>query len=182
MQKFLHVIAIAVLGWLFFWLLLKETGKQIGFGINVTGSQIPGIYVYSSANGLLKKGELVDCNLDFSNPSLQWIKSRNYVSGNKKLLKNIGAIPGEWLFTAYPNIYVCAKNRLTKNCKILGGCIKKDKTGLPVFCQNWHGVRIPKNYFYLQSNRIFNSFDSRYFGLVYIKNIHHKVKIILDLS
>lgn len=173
---------ISITFWIFSWLFFKKIGEQIGFGFNRTASQLPGIYVYFPVNYPLKMGELVDCDLSFLQYSLKWIKRRVYWDENKKLLKNIGAVPGDWLFSVSSSIYRCNKPYVTKNCTFLGACMQKDKNGLPLFCQSWQGKKIPNNYFYLQSNRVVNSFDSRYFGLVPIKSIHHRVRIILDLS
>lgn len=179
MRKYL-VIIIAITFWVFSWLLLLKIGEYRGVGFNNTASQTKGLYVYYPIDFPLRRGDLVDCDLDLSQYSLEWIKQRHYLSENKKLLKNIGAIPGDWLFTVYPNIYVCEKNHFTKDCIILGSCMRKDKNGLPLFCQIWCGKKIPDHYFYLKSNRVFNSFDSRYFGLVHIKNIHHRLKMIMS--
>jgi len=182
MQRYLFVIITSMTFWIFSWLFSKRIGEQFGFGLNRTASQSPGIYIYFPINSPLKTGDLVDCDLDFSQYSLKWIKQRCYLEKNRKLLKNIGAIPGDWLFTIYSDIYVCKSSHFTKNCIILGSCMREDKNGFPLSCQVWHGKEIPNDYFYLKSNRVLNSFDSRYFGLVHIKNIHHRLKIIMDFS
>lgn len=151
----------------------------MGFGVNQTNSQTPGIYIYYPILFPLKQGDLIDCYVDFSDKLLYWIKNRNYINNKQKLLKNIGAVPGEYLYTFYPNIYACKNKIFNKNCRFLSACIKTDKNNLPMFCKNWTQYKIPANYFYVYSNKSKNSLDSRYFGLVNIKNIKHKLKILI---
>ena len=176
MNKFILPV---ILFFILYCIFIHHIGKYIGFGINQTNSQPPGIYIYYPIISLLKNGDLVDCYLDFSDKLLFWLKNRNYINNNKKLLKKIGAVPGDYLYTFYPNIYICKDKFFNKNCKILSKCLNKDKNNLPVFCKIWNAYKIPDNFFYLYSNRDQNSLDSRYFGLVNIKNIKHKLRILV---
>ncbi len=180
MKNLLYLIAAATAIWIFSWISLEKIGKSTGLAINRTESQSPGIYVYFPIKNVLQQEDLVDFSLDLSIPSLKWIRSRHYINNNQQLLKNIGAIPGDWLFTKHSTIYRCSANNFSKNCVFLGSCLQHDNNGKILFCQNWNGFKIKSNYFYLKSDRVLNSLDSRYFGLVQLKNIHHKAKIILD--
>lgn len=179
--SFFWKIAIALVTWIIVGLSLNKIGQHLGFGINLSQSQVPGLYMYFPLPRMPRKGEFVDCDRNFLR-SIGWLKERDYLKDNEVLLKNIGAVPGDWLFSVYHSIYVCKKNQFTQKCKFLGKCLKKDSYGRAMFCQNWQAVKIPENYFYLQSNRISKSFDSRYFGLVNINNLHHKIKMLMKFD
>ena len=159
-------MALAFLLWIVSWSVLKKIGQERGLGFNLTGSQPPGIYIYYPIDKPLQRGDLVDVWLDFPQYKKQ------------KLLKNIAALPGDWLFTVSSSVYVCRRPFFTSQCVHLGHCLKKDKQGSVLLCQQWQAFEIPPDYFYLQSKRVLNSFDSRYFGLVSVKNIHHRVKML----
>lgn len=155
----------------------KQIVSNYGLGINFSKSEQPGIYIRWPITRPLKINDLVSFALTESQS-----KTNNYHFNRELLLiKHIGAIPGDWLFTLSNSVYACSKNNFSQTCKFLGQCLKFNSNNTPLTCQQWDKYKIPVNKYYLQSNRIKNSFDSRYFGLIDIKNIKSFIKIIISL-
>lgn len=143
-------------------LLFHLMDWHIGFNTSLSAPR--GLYRLTPVQDSLKRGELVGLQAP-----LKSYRQRHYIPENGFLIKHIGAIPGEYLFTEQYQQYACQTDhfdRLSDSCRFLGSCLRFDSQGRKMHCQSWFGKLIPQDYYYVMSNRVPNSFDSRYFGLV----------------
>lgn len=154
--------------------VIQSVSNYYGVGINTTPSEVEGLYVYSPLPQTLQLGDFVM----FTPPAVNWIDKRDYFTSDDHLIKRIGAVPGEYLFTQNRTIFACNTDQFGAYCRTLGTCLEHDPKGRPVYCQHWHFYKIPKDEYYLMSQRVSESLDSRYFGLVSKRNIQHKVQLL----
>lgn len=109
-------------------------------------------------------------------------------SSKSTFIKKVGAIPGEYLYSRPEGIYACPvkiafPEQDPLRCRFLGAVISKTQKGDPIPLQElprWEAYRIPEGYYYMYSDRVPNSFDSRYQGLIpkhrllgYATPLHH---------
>lgn len=164
-------LLLAILLFFFVAGCLNVIGHFVGLGWNLTASESPGIYSYYPVRSrLLAVGDLVD--FDLSNA--------NYIPKGAKPFKKIAAVPGEWLLSVGRRLYACPRksSSVKKACRFLGECLLHDSLGRSLHCQKWKGYPIPNDTYYLQSTRVKNSFDSRYFGLIGRRSIHHRLRFL----
>lgn len=96
----------------------------------------------------------------------RWALGR-YEATGAKFLKQIGAIPGEWLFTKGLAQWACPTDSFQlARCTKLGVIMRKDPKGRPMHWPVWKGYRIPPGEYYMQATYVPISYDSRYYGLV----------------
>lgn len=151
-----------------------KQGNRIG--INVTDSERPGFYQCSPINSEIQLNEIVG----FVLPAIHWVRTRDYLYPDQLLIKHIGAVPGEYLFTKENKIYACHTKNATSDCRLLGECLSSDHKNRPLTCYQWQAYQIPKNNYYLMATRDKYSLDSRYFGLIPLANIRYKASWLFN--
>ncbi len=139
-------------------------------GINVTDSERLGFYRCSPLLAKPKLNEMIG----FVLPSIQWIRKRHYLHDDQLLIKHVGAVPGEYLFTQKNKIYACKNKNYSADCRMLGECLLSDHKGRSLACAKWQAYQIPENNYYLKATRDPYSLDSRYFGLIPLSNIKYR--------
>lgn len=136
--------------------------KFTPFGIiyNKTASIPLGIYwtVTSVPADSFREGDLIV----FKYVPPDWARGR-YLPEGAKLIKRIGAIPGESLTTSIADLKVFSCKKLS--CRTIGLIKLKDKEGREVFPLKWDKFAIPSNFYYAQGDGE-DSFDSKYYDLV----------------
>jgi len=150
-------------------------GEYVGVGINLTASAPRGVYLYYPITRSLALGGYVD----FALPANKRQISHGCIQSGEYGLKKVGALPGEWLFSRGRSIYACSKQRFNSHCRFLGRCLLQDRFGRAIHCQHWLGKQIPRNSYYLLSQRTLRSCDSRYFGLIERRSIRHRVEQLI---
>lgn len=176
----IKLLILTLLGSIFAIVSYKWFEKGLKLGINLTDSEIPGIYLCNK----VKNKDLIPLNsmVSFNLPQLKWLENRHYVNPNDLLIKHIGAIPGEYLFTKNKAILACSQNKVDGKCRTLGNCLTHDSHHYSIHCQQWNGYKVPSSYYYMQSIRSPLSFDSRYFGLIHASNIKHSVALLWGIN
>jgi conjugative transfer signal peptidase TraF len=136
--------------------------------LNLSNSEPWGIYRLYLFQGDLKTGELVI--MDVPAQARPYVYGRGWLPEGGRLLKNIGAIPGD---------QVMIKNdRFMINQKYIGPVFDQDSQGNPL--PKLRGsFRIKPGYFLPIATMIPNSFDGRYFGPVPLRLIVGKAKPVL---
>ena len=147
-----HKRVILSLGILGAWILLAETCADRQIAINTSPSVPPGIYLRSRSEP--KVGNIVDFCIPA--PGLAYVAGRSAYSGqNWYILKMIAAGPGDQVDA-------------TGDWLEING-----KRVAPIFAQDADGRQLPRwrearvlgaDEFFVFSDRIPNSFDSRYYG------------------
>lgn len=156
---------------------MRLVGLFYGVGVNMTNSEPMGFYSYRPIEGHIKKGEFVAFNM----PPIPWILHRHYISSNEQIIKNVGAVPGQYLMTRQDSNFVCNTRGFNIGCHFLGKCLKKDEKGRTLTCQHWEDYKIPRGHYYMVSQRVKYSLDSRYFGLVRRGAMKHQVSLIWEI-
>jgi len=151
-------------------------GNRLGF--NVTNSERKGIYKCSPLKNEPQLNEIVG----FFLPRIDWIQARKYLHSDQILIKHIGAVPGEYLFTVKNGIYACKDQFFSSHCRELGRCLPFDHKNRQLSCYAWKGYPIPKNYYYLQATHDPYSLDSRYFGLIPLSNMKYITTWLFDFN
>lgn len=161
-------------GFTFFWGMMQvyET-SPIQFLYNDTRSEPRGIYLLHKVNpnnSTLHDGELIDfryvCPL--IDGVCRFYSQAPYKTGNQAI-KRVGAIPGDTLNVIGANVYMHTPGNA--HWKLLGHRYTYIPDYIPrtkIFTyaeKDWHDYVIPKGYFYGMSQRVKDSFDSRYYGL-----------------
>jgi len=132
---------------------------------NTSPSEPEGLYLLKHFGSHLPKVHLGELIL-FHYRAPAWAKGRYYHNG-ARFLKNIGAVPGEWLFTRGLHQEVCPTDHFSrKTCHVLGTMLTHDNKGRPLYWPHWSGYRIPAGKYYMQATYVYDSYDSRYYGLV----------------
>jgi conjugative transfer signal peptidase TraF len=141
---------------------------KIGFGLrfNLTPSEPRGIYVMVPVSERPLRGNLVTFCLDYDNPYSALAATRGYLgdgscsSGLKPLLKRLGGLPGDKLEVTPDGIIV--------NGSFLAGTARPDfdSQGRAMPAPLLEDGEIPEGMALVISQRLSNSFDSRFFGLV----------------
>ncbi len=137
--------------------------------VNLTTSEPRGLYwvsLFGEHPPTLRLHELVA----FHYLSPPWAKGRYYRSG-AQFLKEVGAMPGTWLFTKGLHQYACSSDRLDATCRSLGTMLPKDPKGRLMHWPKWHGYQIPPGEYYMQATLVPTSYDSRYYGLVSVAQL-----------
>lgn len=153
------ILAATMLGLV---LLSSLPGRPI---LNTSPSEPYGLYwvsFFPNRIPNLHRGELVL----FHYRAPAWAKGR-YDPNGSRFLKEVGAIPGEWLFTKGGAQWSCPTDHfVTTGCEKLGVVLHKDPKGRLMHWPVWNGYRIPPNHYYMRSILVPISYDSRYYGLV----------------
>lgn len=179
-------------GMLFFWGLMQVyESSPYALLYNDTESQPRGIYLLEKfgAHPILHTGERVDFHYicPLVDGVCRFYKEAPYKTGSQGI-KYVAALPGDVLTVRGSNVYVKYQHSsvwhflghrfqyvpspldhhqwvaIHKNPKLVQPLFPKQR----IFTyaeKNWHNYRIPAGYFYGQSRRVPNSFDSRYYGL-----------------
>lgn len=133
--------------------------------LNTSSSEPYGLYVVSLFHRqdppVLHLGERVL----FHYIAPKWALGRYYATGTR-FLKQVGAVPGEWLFTRKGDQWVCLTDHFGRTCHVLGRMLLKDPKGRVMHWPRWNGYQIPKGEYYMQATYVPISYDSRYYGLV----------------
>lgn len=126
---------------------------------NVTPSEPMGLYAYQNQGRTPNLGELIR----FRYTAPIWAYGR-YAPDGSVFLKRVGAVAGEVIQIEGPQVFACNPH----GCRLLGQALEKDSAGraLPAPPASMAGV-IPAGAVYMQSVEVPNSYDSRYFGLIY---------------
>ena len=149
--------------------------KGYGVGFNPTESEPLGFYVtHPIGTHSLKLNEMVAFNL----PSDSIAYKDQVVTPSTYLIKKVKAVPNQYLFTQKDQIFVCNQNALTPKCESLGHCLKVSVHGHALQCQQWQGYKVPKDTYYMSSQRVKDSYDSRYFGLVKKSDVKRYAKYL----
>lgn len=154
---------------------VKYYKNVYGIGINMTESDVKGIYLYTPIAYPIKINDKVIATIK----NQRWIYNRGYIKENQYLLKTVAATYPYHITTINKSIYVCDSSFSLKNCSKLGECLSYDKKNRPMPCMKWNNVRIPPQWYYLQSVKTPNSLDSRYLGLISEWDIKHKATLML---
>ena len=134
-----------------------------GIGFNPTESEPLGFYYTTpTKNKNFKIGDMVAFRLPKNNIA----HKDEVVDQYTYLIKKIGALSGQYLFTRNKEIFVCNHGSYSNSCKSLGICLHASVHGHELACQNWQGYKLNKNQLYMSSQRVKDSYDSRYFGLI----------------
>jgi len=171
-------------------LWLHAFGRYVGIGINLTHSAPCGIYFYYPFHSPPHRGMLVSLSLT----QAQAEQVYHCIPKGYYGLKQIAAVPGNFLVTVAEGNYACpstiaathpSHHQIMQFCRFLGVCLKKDHRDRPLPCRHWHWEKIPPHFFYLRSvlsdrNRHKNGCDSRYFGLVQRNHLHHRLVYLRD--
>lgn len=176
--KIRSLILFSFVAILIFMILNVGIGLLTGYHLITSQSEISGIYLLKPLPDKIQKNDLIVFYL----PHLSWLQERHYVRPQTELIKHVGAVPGEYLFTRGQMIYSCSTNKLNDGCHVLGECLKKDSKGRPLSCQQWNADRIPENNYYMQSIRDSKSLDSRYYGLIPLSVIRYQASLLVNLN
>jgi type IV secretory pathway protease TraF len=143
-------------------LLSSLPGRPI---VNTSPSEPYGLYwvtFFPDHTPTLHLGELVL----FHYRAPAWAKGR-YDPNGSRFLKQVGALPGSWLFTRGMAQWSCPSDHFTRTvCEKLGTMLRKDPKGRLMHWPVWNGYRIPDGYYYMRAVYVPTSYDSRYYGLV----------------
>jgi type IV secretory pathway protease TraF len=156
--------------------VVKHYQKYYGIGINMTESDVKGIYLYKPIDYPIKMKDKVMATIT----NQRWVYERGYLTENQYLLKTVAATYPYHLTTINKIIYACDINFASKQCLKLGECLSFDRKNKPMPCMQWINERIPPHWYYLQSLKTPNSLDSRYLGLFSESNIKHKAELFLE--
>lgn len=147
------------------------------FGVNETDSEPEGIY-FQKPIQRIEKDEMLSVQL----PDDSFALKRGYIDRYMQIIKRVGAVPGEYLWTQGKTQYVCDQDQFNTSCRKLGQCLSVDSKGRPMPCQHWQGQQIPANHYYMYSNRVPNSVDSRYLGLIERSQLTHHETLLWEFS
>lgn len=140
---------------------------------NDTRSEPRGIYFleeFASSHPVLHRGERIDfryvCPL--LDGKCAFYRQAPYRTGNQAI-KKVGAIPGDILNVVGKNVYErdphgTRWHLLGHRYTYIPGYLPKTRI-LTYAEKDWHDYTIPPGYFYGMSQRVKDSFDSRYYGL-----------------
>lgn len=165
-------------------ILLPIVGRYVGVGVNITHSAPYGIYFYYPVYGPLKQNDLVDFSLTAHQATL----ANHCIAPNEYGLKRIGGEAGMFLITKKKRIYACrwrfsSMKAIVKHCRFLGICLRYDHQHHLLQCQHWVWKKITRPFVYVQSvlsdeHQHTQGCDSRYFGLIQRRQIHHRLVYI----
>ena len=124
---------------------------------NHSASLPRGLYWYVSAPRELRRGTLA-C---FEYVAPAWAESRHYFPAGAQLCKVVLGLPGDRVVRNGSQVSVCGP----AECHFVGRLLSTDSHGRKAVAADLPAV-IPPRKFYLGSNRVLNSFDSRYLGLI----------------
>lgn len=167
-------IITLVLGFTFFWGLFHIYKlSPIRLLYNDTRSEPRGIYLLHAVNPhtfTLHDGALIDfkyiCPL--IDGQCKFFSEAPYKTGNQAI-KKVGAVSGDTLNVVGKNVYMHTPD--STQWVLLGHRYTYIPDYTPrkrIFTyaeKDWHDYVIPKGYFYGMSQRVKDSFDSRYYGL-----------------
>lgn len=112
----------------------------------------------------------------YNQPS--WAVGR-YAPDGAEFIKTIGAVSGEILKLRHNGRTVLACQP-GGSCQVLGTALTRDSHGRPLPLPPFEdGEVIPSGMVYVRSNRVPNSYDSRYIGLVPARDIRGTVTAFL---
>jgi conjugative transfer signal peptidase TraF len=140
----------------------------LGYRVNLSDS-LPG-YIYRVTP--LKEGEVMERGGDalidlssFHNPVIELGIRRGYVSRNRKMLKEIGAVPGDAVALTGSQLFVNGKPEpmIAVSADSRGGRLSPYPTPLVLSRDHYWLVSVPDG-----------GFDSRYFGPVHRSAFTHK--------
>jgi conjugative transfer signal peptidase TraF len=165
MRNYQIIVIIAICGLLAG--LVLVVGKS-PYYLNLSNSEPLGIYLLTPFRGDPKTGELVI--LDVPAQARPYIYGRGWLPEGGRLLKNIGAVPGDQVIISNDGIVI--------NHQYIGPVFDQDSQGKPL--PKLRGsFRIKPGYFLPIATAIPNSFDGRYFGPVPLRLIVGKAKPVL---
>lgn len=145
------------------WGLNHFTAWKIVF--NVTPSVPRGLYLVHTGTLPTKRGQLIV--FEYSNP--QWAV-RQGVSARDRYIKYVGALPGDRLrITSEGHAIDLCKATAPVTCRTIGIRLHQHTDGL-VFPPLHLPIQVPQGKFYAMSP-ISDAWDSRYYGLVSLKDV-----------
>jgi len=147
-------------------LLAHQSAFPVGITWNRTASLPLGLYWHSRLTEVPAIGDVV-C---FPYRAPEWAKSRKYFPEGARLCKRVIGLPGDRIVRAADRLEICHANR----CVDAGRIMPHDSLGRPAVAADLPEV-IPEGFAYMGVPEVQMSFDSRYLGLVALKDLERTI-------
>jgi len=114
-------------------------------------------------------------------PDWAVLQYEKHFTEGMRFLKVVGAVPGDYLYSADEKVYRCKSPSMSKQCDLLAIRQVKDGLGNPLPWIKYDGERIPQGFYWLKSGeaKAKYAYDSRYLGVVPRTRIEGTVSPIL---
>lgn len=143
---------------------------------NSTPSLERGVYLASELSAQEASAAAYGQALCFRFQAPDWAKDRNYMPEGMRVCKPVAGLPGDELVAEGSRLTVRqARTGNTAHFDVL----EKDSKGRDVQPALRSGT-IPEGHVLLLSDRVSNSFDSRYIGLLPMSRLTHKVRLLVS--